>query len=78
MIRGLRGDASDVPDKQRVLEDVIANPDEAVAKAETLLRSVDDLLLTQTLLDAQERGERLRQLVSVVVVDRTGAYATTF
>jgi len=72
-IQALRAEAADLHDKHRVLDAVTENLETAAAQAEALLRSADDLILTWNLLDPQERRERLRQLVSVVVVEKTGA-----
>lgn len=68
-IQTLRAEAAEMRDKQRALEVVTANLDAAAVQAEACLRSADDLMMLMwELLNPQEKRERLRQLVSVIVV----------
>ena len=69
-------EAAELRDKQRVIEDVVANLDAATVRAEVLLRSVEDLLLMWDLLDPQERRERLMQLVSGLWLTESGPGGT--
>lgn len=64
------GQEADLRDKQRAFQMILDKLDSIEEQVEALLTSADELFTTWAVLDPAERRQRLREVVSVIVVNK--------